>query len=195
MRSYKVDKLSVEIYGNRTLMGEAAAAVGVGLAVKSALNKAKSATHPVTHALMSGRYANDVSRLSTRIDDTKQLEAFHKEQRAELVEKEMKRKEAERKKKEAEAKAKRKLKPRRRPRPPPSGQPNSGPRPRRRRRRSRSATPRRSRIRSRGRSPSSLLRRRTRTRTTPGRVATLPAAKPGSPADTRRPADQRLACR
>ncbi len=89
-----------------SLMGEAAAAVGVGLAVKSALNKAESATHPVTHALMSGRYASDISRLSTRIDDTKQLEAFHKEQRAELVEQEKQRKEAERKKKEAEAKAK-----------------------------------------------------------------------------------------
>ncbi|MFJ2617791.1 thermonuclease family protein [Glutamicibacter sp. NPDC087344] len=89
-----------------SLMGEAAAAVGVGLAVKSTLNKAKSATHPVTHALMSGRYASDITRLATRIDDTKQLEAFHKEQRAELVEKEKKRKEAEEKKK-AEAAAQR----------------------------------------------------------------------------------------
>ncbi|WPR66210.1 thermonuclease family protein [Glutamicibacter protophormiae] len=89
-----------------SLMGEAAAAVGVGLAVKSALGKAKAATHPVTYALLNGRYASDVSRLSTRIDDTRRLEAVHKEQRAELVEKEKQRKEAERKKKEAEAKAK-----------------------------------------------------------------------------------------
>ena len=89
-----------------SLMGEAAAAVGVGLAVKSALGKAKAATHPVTYALLNGRYASDVSRLSTRIDDTRRLEAVHKEQRAELVEKEKPRKEAERKKKEAEAKAK-----------------------------------------------------------------------------------------
>lgn len=89
---------NIEEAGN--LAGEAAAALAIGVGLKSALGALNPQTHPVTHALLGGRLAHSTSKLDSSIAQTRELEKSHLDQQAKLVKAEEERVEAERKEKE-----------------------------------------------------------------------------------------------
>ncbi|MCW4466230.1 thermonuclease family protein [Glutamicibacter sp. MNS18] len=101
------EALSGDIAEAGSLAGQAAAAIAVGVGLKSALEAITPDTHPVTHALLVGRYAPSVTTLNESIAHAERTEKAHKDQQAKLVKAEEERLEAERKRKEEEERTKR----------------------------------------------------------------------------------------